>query len=119
MDEGADELYGTAMLPPVDSSGCGDDEDAALYAGLEEPPQLASAVDLQCQLDAAITERKALEERLRDLQTEYQQGRETMQDLTRRACVLLATARLEVGRKAAKLEQAARTGMPHQHRARE
>ena len=47
-----------------------------------------------------------------------------MQDLTRCACILLATARLEIGRKnsrkAAKLEQTpSRTATAHQHRATE
>ena len=72
---------------------CMIDDDAALYGGLEVVPQLPSVVELRNRLASVTSERKALESQLSDLQSMDQAARETIKDLTRRACILLATAR--------------------------
>ena len=88
MSEAEDDLYGD--VGPSNRS-----------TGSYSAPQvkLASTVELRASLAAAIQERKALEAQLEALQAEAKAGREAIQDVTRRACVLLATARLELQRK--------------------
>ena len=75
-----------------------DDDD--LYGDLDDTmPRLASTTGLTAELTTVRTERVALESRLQTLRTEGAASREAIQDLTRRACVLLATARHELQRK--------------------
>ena len=81
------------------------DDDAELYGDLEAPPQLPSAVELRSRLATALGQRKALEAQLETLQAEDRDAREAIKDLTRRACVLLSTARLELKRKEAALKE--------------
>lgn len=52
-----------------------------------------------------MSERKALEARLDALQAENKSRRSEIHELTRRACILLATARLELKRKGERLTQ--------------
>lgn len=89
-------------------------DDTDLYGGLEAAPQLPSAFELRRQLAPAVAEREALEARLGALTAEHVQGREEIKDLTRRACVLLATARLELRRKETMLQEA--RAQPHDRR---
>lgn len=89
-----------------------DDDEAALYAGLshEAAPQLASVHELRTELAAATQERETLESQLQALQAENRSRRDSIQDLTRRACVLLATARLELRRMDEELDKVGRVG---------
>lgn len=74
------------------------EDDWLLYGGLEDAPRLASAVELRKQLACAVEERATLATRLKSLQTERQQMRDSIELVTRNACVVLATARLELQR---------------------
>jgi uncharacterized protein (DUF3084 family) len=90
------------------------DLDADLYGGLELEPRLPSAVELAGKLSTVVAERETLEAELRALQAEDLQLREAIKDLTRRTCVLLATARLELKRKDAQIDDLA---APHRRRS--
>ena len=54
---------------------------------------------------AATAEREALEASLQSLQNDERTAREAIKDLTQRACIVLATARLELRRKDAQLAE--------------
>ena len=71
-----------------------------IYADLDDAtPRLPSSTELSADLAAARAEREALEARLQNLRSDYAAGREAIQELTRKACVILVTARLELQRK--------------------
>lgn len=77
-----------------------DDDDAALYGDLDEAaPKLASEHELSTQLTAVVREREHLEAKLEALKAENISRRDAIQDLTRRACIMLTTARTELQRK--------------------
>ena len=78
-----------------------------LYGDLDEAtPQLASEVALGKELAAVVGEREALEAQLATLKSDNLSRRAQIEDLTQRACVLLATARLEIKRKEEQLQAA-------------
>ena len=71
-----------------------------LYADIDDAQaRLPSTTGLMTELAAVRAEREALEARLTALRAENATGRAAIQDLTRRACVILATARRELQRK--------------------
>ena len=78
-----------------------DDDEALLYGdiGSGAAPLLPSEVELRATLATTVAQRESLEAHLRSLQSEELQAREAIKDLTRRACVLLTTARHELKRK--------------------
>ena len=77
-----------------------------LYGDLDAASrQLPSTIELRAQLAKLGHEREALEAQLQGLQSEEQASRDALRDLTRRACVLLMTARLELKRKDEQISQ--------------
>ena len=80
-------------------------DDAELLFTLDTGPLLPSTVELRNQLVAATAEREALEASLQSLQNDERTAREAIKDLTQRACIVLATARLELRRKDAQLAE--------------
>ena len=79
------------------------DDDDELYGDLTRPA-LPSVIELRGRLESVISKRKALEAQLEALQAEELQSREDIKDASRRACILLATARLELQRNDAQLK---------------
>ena len=77
-----------------------------LYGDLDAAPkQLPSAIELRGRLTEVVNEREALEAQLQALQSEERASRAALRDLMHRACVLLATARLELQRKDKQLNE--------------
>lgn len=82
-----------------------DDDMLGLYDGLDSGPRLPSVVELGKSLATAVGEREALEAQLHELKAQEAATRASIKDLTRRACILLATARSELKRKESALEE--------------
>ena len=90
-----------------------------LYGDLDDAlPRLASTTGLAAELSTVRTQREALERQLQELRARGTGSREAIQDLTRRACVLLATARRELQRKDEQLE-ACSTQISNERKKRE
>ena len=86
-------------------------DDADLYADLYadvDGPKLPSTTGLANELASTRAEREALEARLQSLRSDNVATRAGLEDLTRRACVILSTARLELKRKDEQLEDCQR-----------
>lgn len=94
----------TAQTPSLTCARNMDLDD--LYGDLDAAPkQLPSAIELRGRLTEVVNEREALEAQLQALQSEERASRAALRDLMHRACVLLATARLELQRKDKQLNE--------------
>ncbi|KAL1510511.1 hypothetical protein AB1Y20_006815 [Prymnesium parvum] len=85
----------------VPSLHCAETLDDDLYGDLlsTATPQLPSSFSLKKQIKDEIDERMKLEEKLQALQQEFTSRKEDVMELTKRACQILLTARLELQRK--------------------
>ena len=101
-----DELYSDlAASGGAASSSADAPDDYDLYGGMDiAAQQLPSSVELQSSLEEAVARRTNLQAELQSLQEQFASGKQRVEDLTRRVCVLLKTAQLEISRKAAQLE---------------
>ena len=84
------------------SSAAPDDFD--LYGDIDISSQLPSHVELERSLDEAVARRTGLQAELQSLQQQFAAGKLRVEDLTRRMCVLLQTAQLEIKRKEDQLD---------------
>jgi hypothetical protein len=84
------------------SSAAQDDFD--LYGDIDISSQLPSHVELEHSLDEAVARRTSLQAELQSLQQQFAAGKLRVEDLTRRMCVLLQTAQLEIKRKEDQLD---------------
>ena len=106
-----DDLYAD-IAPPAAPVAADDD----LYADMDETPRLPSNVELRRSLSSAVERRQELEVQAKALESQFNGDKERVQDLTRRVCVLLKTARLEIQRKEEQLRAEARRGSQSHHR---
>ena len=84
------------------SSDAADDFD--LYGDIDISTQLPSHVELERSLEAAVARRTGLQAELQSLQQQFAAGKPRVEDLTRRMCILLQTAQLEIKRKEDQLD---------------
>ena len=106
-----DDLYAD-IAPPAAPVAADDD----LYADMDETPRLPSNVELRRSLSSAVERRQELEVQAKAHESQFNGDKERVQDLTRRVCVLLKTARLEIQRKEEQLRAEARRGSQSHHR---
>ena len=100
------------------SSSADAPDDYDLYGGMDiAAQQLPSSVELQSSLEEAVARRTNLQAELQSLQEQFASGKQRVEDLTRRVCVLLKTAQLEISRKAAQLEARQQAPEPPQPEA--
>ena len=84
------------------SSDAADDFD--LYGDIDISTQLPSHVELERSLEEAVARRTGLQAELQSLQQQFAAGKPRVEDLTRRMCILLQTAQLEIKRKEDQLD---------------
>jgi len=88
-----------------------------LYESMDITSQLPSSVELESSLEEAVAHRTRLQAELDSLQAQFKGGKQRVEDLTRRVCILLQTAQLEIQRKDAELQALVRTHPQHDRRA--
>jgi hypothetical protein len=93
-----------ALKPPMAASSSAAQDDFDLYGDIDISSQLPSHVELEHSLDEAVARRTSLQAELQSLQQQFAAGKLRVEDLTRRMCVLLQTAQLEIKRKEDQLD---------------
>ena len=92
------------LHPPMAASSSAAQDDFDLYGDIDISSQLPSHVELEHSLDEAVARRTSLQAELQSLQQQFAAGKLRVEDLTRRMCVLLQTAQLEIKRKEDQLD---------------